>query len=98
MFTARNRYSTIRYSGYDSGWVTKKPYFGSRLGLQNFVFLKSSRLALRSTQSPIQCMPAALDPGFKRPLGSRCHASGGVNKEWNYILYLSFSASQIYNI
>jgi hypothetical protein len=36
-------------------------------GVKNVHFSKSFRLALRSTQPPIQCAPGALSPGVKRP-------------------------------
>jgi hypothetical protein len=35
--------------------------------VKNFLFSKSSRPALRSTQPPIQWVPGALSPGVKRP-------------------------------
>jgi len=44
------------------------------------VFPKSSRPVLRLTQARVKCMPGALDSGFKRPGGSRCHAVEGLIK------------------
>jgi hypothetical protein len=35
--------------------------------VKNFLFFRSSRLALRSTQPPVLWVPGALSPGVKRP-------------------------------
>ena len=93
MFTARSRYCIIRYSRYDSGWVTEKLYFGSRLELENLVFSKSPRKALRPTHSPVQCMSGAIEPGFKRPRGSCCHAVAGLIKGGNLPLLPTYVMS-----
>jgi hypothetical protein len=48
--------------------------------VNNFLFSKSSRPALRSTQSPIQWVPGALSLGLKRP-GREVHHSPPTNAE-----------------
>jgi hypothetical protein len=42
--------------------------------VKNFLFFKSSRPALRSTQPPIQWVPGALSPGIKRPGREAVHS------------------------
>jgi hypothetical protein len=53
--------------------------------VKNFLFSKSSRPALRSTQPPIQWVPGALSPGVKRPgreIDQSPPTSAEVNKMW----------------
>jgi hypothetical protein len=53
----------------------------------NFLFSKSSRPALRSTQPPIQWVPAALSPGVKRSGREVDHSpptSAEVKRMWIY--------------
>jgi hypothetical protein len=55
--------------------------------IKNFLFSKSSRLALRSTQSPIKSVPGALSPGVKRLGCEADHSpptSVEVKKVWIY--------------
>jgi hypothetical protein len=56
-------------------------------GVINFLFSRSSRLALRSTQPSIQWVPGALSSGVKRPGGAAHHSpstSAEVKKMWVY--------------
>jgi hypothetical protein len=48
-----------------TGWATEGSEFESRK-VKNIPFSTSSRLALGSTQPPIQWVPGALSPGVKR--------------------------------
>jgi hypothetical protein len=55
--------------------------------VKNFLFSKSSRLALGSTQPPIQWVPEALSPGVKRLGREADHSpptSAEVKKMWIY--------------
>jgi hypothetical protein len=55
--------------------------------VKNFLFSKSSRPALRSTQPPIQWVPGALSPGVKWPRREVDHSpptSAEVKKIWIY--------------
>jgi hypothetical protein len=55
--------------------------------VKNFLFSKSSRQALGSTQPPIQWVPGALSPRVKRPGREADHsprASAEVKKMWIY--------------
>jgi hypothetical protein len=55
--------------------------------MKNFLFSKSSRLALGSTQPPIQWVPGALSARVKRPGREADHSpptSAEVNKMWIY--------------
>jgi hypothetical protein len=47
----------------------------SRKGLGIFLFITTSRPALRPTQPPIQWVPGALSLGVKRPEGEADHSS-----------------------
>jgi hypothetical protein len=56
-------------------------------GVKNFLFSRSSRPALRSTQPPLQWVPGALSPGVKRPGREVDHSpptSAEVKKMWIY--------------
>jgi hypothetical protein len=56
-------------------------------GVKNFLFSRSSRTALRSTQPPIQRVPGALSPGVKRPGREVDHSpptSAELKKMWIY--------------
>jgi hypothetical protein len=64
---------------------------GSRVrflaGLGIFLFTTASRMALRSTQPPIQWVPGALSMGVKWPGGEADHSppsSAEVKSAWNY--------------
>jgi hypothetical protein len=55
--------------------------------VRNFLFSKSSRPVLRSTEPPIQWVPGALPPGLKRPGREVDHSpptSAEVKKMWIY--------------
>jgi hypothetical protein len=55
--------------------------------VKNVLFSKSSRPALRSTQSPIEWVPGALSPGVKRSGNEFDHSpptSAEVKKMWIY--------------
>jgi hypothetical protein len=55
--------------------------------VKNYLFSKSSRLALRSTQPPIQLVPGALSPGVKRTGREADHSpptSAEVEEMWIY--------------
>jgi hypothetical protein len=76
----RSRYIDYRRTGRPRGR-------GSSPGrVKNFLFSKSSRLALRSTQPHIQWVPGALSPGVKRPGREVDHSptSAEVMKMWIY--------------
>jgi hypothetical protein len=56
-------------------------------GVKNFLFFKSCRPALGSTQPPIQLVTAALSPEIKRPGREADHSlstSAEVKKMWIY--------------
>jgi hypothetical protein len=56
-------------------------------GVNNFLFSKSSRSALRSTQPPIQWVPGDLSSGIKRPESEFDHSPptiAEVKKMWIY--------------
>jgi hypothetical protein len=56
--------------------------------VKNFLFFKSSRVALGPTQPPIQWAPGALSPGVKRPgpeADQSPPTSAEVKKMWLYI-------------
>jgi hypothetical protein len=60
---------------------------GVRVPVGSRIFSKSSRLALRSTQPPVQWVPGALSPGVKRPGREADHSpptSAEVKKTWIY--------------
>jgi hypothetical protein len=60
---------------------------GVQVPVKNFLFSKSSRPALRSTQPPIQWVPGALSPGIMRPEREVDHSpptSAEVKKMWIY--------------
>jgi hypothetical protein len=68
--------------GLDDQGVGVRVPVGSRI-----FFSKSSRLALGSTQPPIQWVPGALSPGVKRPGREADHSpptSAEVKKMWIY--------------
>jgi hypothetical protein len=55
--------------------------------VKNFLFFKSSRPALGSTQPPIEWVPEVLSPGIKWPereAGHSAPASAEVKKMWIY--------------
>jgi hypothetical protein len=55
--------------------------------VKNFLFSKSSKPALRSTQPPIQWVPGALSPGVKQAGYEVDHSppiSAEVKKMWIY--------------
>jgi hypothetical protein len=62
--------------------------------VKNFLFSKSSGLALGSTQPPIQWVPGALSPGVKRPGREADHSpptSAQVKKMWIYASTLPYA-------
>jgi hypothetical protein len=68
--------------GTATGYVVDDRGVGVRV-LKNFLFSKSSRPALGSTQLPIQCVQGGLSPGVKRPGREGDHtppASAAVKK------------------
>jgi hypothetical protein len=78
----RSRYSYWLRAGRLRGWSS------SPVGGKNFLFSKSSRLALGSTQPPIQWVPGALSPGVKRQGHEADYyppTSAEVKKMWIYI-------------
>jgi hypothetical protein len=79
------RYST-RYS--DWLWAGRPTSRSSSPGrVKNFLFSKSSRTVLRSTQSPIQWVPGVTSSGAKRPGCEADHsslASAQAKKMWVY--------------
>jgi hypothetical protein len=77
----RSRYSDWLRAGRLRGWSS------SPGRVKNFLFSKSSRPALGSTQPPIQWVPGALSAAVKRPGREANHlppASAEVKKMWIY--------------
>jgi hypothetical protein len=70
--------------GFKGRFILKQYHPG---GAGNFLFSKSSRPALRSTQPPIQWVPGALSPRVKRPGCEVDHSpptTAEVKKMWIY--------------
>jgi hypothetical protein len=58
--------------------------------IKNFLFSRSSRPALRSTQPPIQWEPEALSPGVKRPGREVDHSPPTSAEVKNYDMVCEF--------
>jgi hypothetical protein len=67
-----------------AGWTIGVLGFGSRRGLEIFLFTRASRTALGPTQPPIQWVPGALSLGVKWPGREADHSppSSAEVKEW----------------
>jgi hypothetical protein len=69
------------------GWTTKGTEFESSYRVKNFLFSTSSRLAVGSTQPPIQWVPGVLSLGVKQPGHEADQSppkSAKVKKMWIY--------------
>jgi hypothetical protein len=70
-----------------TAWTTARGRSSSPDRVKNFLFSKSSRLALGSSQPLIQWVPGALSPGVKLPDHEADHStstSAEVKKMWIY--------------
>jgi hypothetical protein len=63
--------------------------FGSRQGLEIFLFTTASKMALEPTQPPIQWVPGVLSFGVKRPGREADHSPPSTAEEKNTWTYTS---------
>jgi hypothetical protein len=74
-------------NGIPMGWTIGVLGFDSRLGLGIFLFTITSKMALGSTQPPIQWVTGAPSLGVKRPgvkLTTHLHLVPRSKNEWSY--------------
>jgi hypothetical protein len=62
-------------------WTSKESCFDSRKGKEIYLFSKSSRVALGSTQPPVQWIPAPLFPGAQQRKRGAYHSPLHVKVE-----------------